>query len=108
MNINIKKTTEFEKPIICHNKTAEERYEESYLWIDVYFSSEVAKSTPHDSDDFKRGASWYAAFRWSHLKVNEYLDLLLDSGEFIPYSISKKEFILYKHTWERRVIANGW
>jgi len=87
----------------------EERYRQGYLWTDVYFDEETAKHADQEGEDFRRGISWYAGMRWMHDEHrNGYLDELIDSGEFKPDEVSKKEYQLYYRTWIKRLRFYAW
>jgi len=95
--------------IPSHRHVDEERYRQGYFWTDIYFDEGVAKEADHESEDFRRGISWYAGMRWIHDEHrNSYLDELLDSGEFEPYEISKTEYQLYYRTWIKRLRFYAW
>lgn len=97
-----------DKPRIHLEHTPEERFKIRYTWVEVCFNSTVASQTKQDSDDFKRGISWYAAFRWFLGNKNSFLDELLDEKNFKPEPVTKQDYDLNQRTWMKWIKHYGW
>lgn len=96
------------KPRIHSEHTPEERFKIRYTWAEVCFNPTVANQTNQNSEDFKRGISWYAAFRWLLGNKNIFLDKLLDEKGFEPEPVTKKEYALNRRTWVKWIRKYGW
>lgn len=97
-----------DEPIISLRLTTKERQTMRYSWAEVCFNPIVASEADRSSDDFKRGFSWYASFRWFLGKKNTFLDKMLDDEGLQPEQVSKKEYALNRRTWVKWIRKYDW
>jgi len=108
MSMDMKIFKSDEAPIVSLSGTTEERQALRYNWAEVCFNSDVASQSDQASEDFIRGFSWYASFRWFLGKKNEFLDNLIDVEGRKPEQVSKKEYLLNRRIWVKWVRKYDW
>jgi len=69
-----------------------ERYVNHYGWLHIAYDPEVAQAVDRESEEFRRGLKWYAAYRWLFGHKNSYLDGLIDCGELVPEKLTRQDY----------------